>query len=273
MTAAVCSRRFSSGGKPVDARRQHRLHRGRHLDTRERLGQAVGPLAADQHLRFHQGAHTLLQEERVALGALDQALLERREAGVVPQQGVDECLGRCSRGNGSSRSCSIVGLTAPVVSILRAIGDEQEEVGGREALDQGVEHRLGLGIDPVQVLDDEQQGLHLAFPQQDALERVQGALAALGGLERLPRRVLDRHIEQRQERWRGGREGVIEAAEVSGHLVADRRQIIAVVEVEVALEQVDDRAIGGGLAVGGPLRLQDQPRLRQGATDELVAQA
>ena len=60
--------------QPVDARRQDRLHRGRHLDTRERPGQAIGPLVADQHLRFHQGAHALLQKEGVALRALDQAL-------------------------------------------------------------------------------------------------------------------------------------------------------------------------------------------------------
>ena len=111
------------------------------------------------------------------------------------------------------------------------------------------------------------------FAQQEALERVQGALAALGRLERLPLWVLDRHLEERQERRRGGREGVIEAVELSGHLVADGRPILVVVEVEVALEQVDDREIRGGLAVRGPLRVQDQPRLRQGATDELVAQA
>jgi hypothetical protein len=61
--------------------------------------------------------------------------------------------------------------------------------------------------------------------------------------------------------------------EVSDHLVADGRPIIAVVEVEVALEQVDDGEIGGGMAVRGPLSLQDQPRLRRRATDELVAQA
>jgi hypothetical protein len=61
--------------------------------------------------------------------------------------------------------------------------------------------------------------------------------------------------------------------EVSAHLVADRRPILTVVEVEVALEQVDDGQIRGGLAVRGPLRVQDQARRRQGATHELVAQA
>jgi hypothetical protein len=89
----------------------------------------------------------------------------------------------------------------------------------------------------------------------------------------LPLRVLDRHLEENQARWRGGREGVIEVVELSGHLAMDSRPIIVVVDVEVALEQIDDGEIGGDLAVRGPLRRQDQPRMCQGATDELVAQA
>jgi hypothetical protein len=125
----------------------------------------------------------------------------------------------------------------------------------------------------MQVLADEEHRLHLTFAHEDPSERVQGALAALGRLDRLPRGVLDRHLEERQERRRGGREGVIEAVEVCAHLVADSRPIPAVVEVEVALEQIENRQIRGGLAVRGALRLQDQPRRRQGATDALVAQA
>ena len=70
----------------VDARRQDGLHRGRHLNGRQGLRQAIGPALADQHPRLHQGAHALLQEEGIALGARDQELLERRQAGIVTQQ-------------------------------------------------------------------------------------------------------------------------------------------------------------------------------------------
>jgi hypothetical protein len=72
------------------------------------------------------------------------------------------------------------------VSVLRAVVDQQEEPGGRETVHQSVQTRLGLGIDPVQVLDEEEHRLHLTFAHEDPLERVQGALAALGRLERLP---------------------------------------------------------------------------------------
>ena len=89
--------------QPVDARRQDRLHRGRHLDARQRPGQAIGPLRADQHLRFHQGAHALLQKEGIALGALDQALFERLQPGIVPQEALEQA-SALAGGSGSSRS-------------------------------------------------------------------------------------------------------------------------------------------------------------------------
>ena len=79
--------------QPVDARRQHGLHRGRHLNGRQRLRQAIGPGFAHQHPGLHQGAHALLQKEGVALGARNQELLEGRQTGVVPQQGLQELVG------------------------------------------------------------------------------------------------------------------------------------------------------------------------------------
>jgi hypothetical protein len=62
--------------QPVDACRQHRLHRGWYLNGRQRLRQAVGPRSAHQHPGLHQGAHALLQKEGIALGARNQELLE-----------------------------------------------------------------------------------------------------------------------------------------------------------------------------------------------------
>ena len=64
------------GWQPVDAGGQHRLHRGRHLDGRECLRQAIGPPLAHQHVGLYQGPHALFQEEGVALGTLDQEPLE-----------------------------------------------------------------------------------------------------------------------------------------------------------------------------------------------------
>src|SRR4029453_5959012 len=49
--------------QPVDTRRQHRMYRGRHLNGREGLRQAIGAWLADQYPRLHEGTDALLQEK------------------------------------------------------------------------------------------------------------------------------------------------------------------------------------------------------------------
>jgi hypothetical protein len=74
------------GWQPVDTRRQHRLHRGRHLNGWQRLCQAIGPPLAHQHVGLDQGPDALLQEERIPFSPLDQHTPERREVGIVPEE-------------------------------------------------------------------------------------------------------------------------------------------------------------------------------------------
>ena len=75
-----------------------------------------------------------------------------------------------------------------------------------QALDQAVEQRLRLGVDPVQVFKDQEQGLHLAFAQQHALEPVEGALAALRRVQVQKGAVVRHGVQERQQ----GGEGVLE---------------------------------------------------------------
>ena len=49
-------------GQAIDARRQNRLDRGRHLDRAGILHQAVRAAVADQDLRLHERAHALLEK-------------------------------------------------------------------------------------------------------------------------------------------------------------------------------------------------------------------
>ena len=50
--------------------------------------------------------------------------------------------------------------------ILGAVVDEEEDAGGRQAVDEAIEERLGLGVDPVEVFADQQHGLDLTLAQQ-----------------------------------------------------------------------------------------------------------
>ena len=139
--------------QPVYACCEHGLHRSWHLNAWECLGQTIRSPFSDQHLRFHQGAHALLQEEGIALRACDQKLGERCQARVVPEQALEQFVS-ASRRQRVEPELRVVGLAAPAMLVLGAIVDQQEDPSGRQALDQAVQQRLRLGIDPVQVLED-----------------------------------------------------------------------------------------------------------------------
>ena len=149
---------------------------------------------------LHQGAHALLQKEGVPLGALDQALFERLQTSIVPKQTPEEDLD-VRRRQRVEPKLGVVGLRAPAVLILGAVVDQQEHADGGQALHQAIEERLGLRVDPVEVLEGQQERLHLALPQDQAFERVQGALAALRRIESLPVSLLHRHLQEGEEGW------------------------------------------------------------------------
>ncbi len=177
----------------VDPCRQHRLHGRRHLHGWQGLRQVIGPTRADQHPGLHQSAHAFFQEEGIALRARDEELEERRQGRVVPEEPVQQFLG--TRGGERVEPELGVGrLTAPVMVVFGTVVDEEHEAGRRQAVDQAVQERLRLGVDPVQVLHDQEQGLDLARLQQQARADLQGALAALRRLEGLPVRVFNWYV-------------------------------------------------------------------------------
>ena len=90
--------------QPVDAGRQDRLHRGRHLNGRERLRQAVGPRLAHQHpvstrVRTLSSRKNGLPSVRSISRVLSGARL-----GSSPSR-VCKSASALAGGSGSSRSC------------------------------------------------------------------------------------------------------------------------------------------------------------------------
>jgi hypothetical protein len=184
-----------SRGQAVDARRQHRLHRGGHLDGRQRLRQAIGAWHTDQYACLDQGINALLQEERIALRARNQEPLQRGQTGVLSQEVLKQCLSTCWRERVEPQ-LRIVGLAAPAVPVLGAIVDQQEEADRGQALNEAVEQRLGFGIDPVQIFTDEQHRLHLTLTQEHPLTGVERTLAALGRIEGAEGAVFGQGIQE-----------------------------------------------------------------------------
>ena len=110
-----------------------------------------------------------------------------------------------SGGEGVETELRVVGLAPPAVAVLRPVVDEEEKSCGRQALDQAVQERLGLGVDPVEVLEDHEERLHLALAQQEALDaRRASCWRRCGGSSACHCGVLDGHVEERQQRGQRG---------------------------------------------------------------------
>ena len=72
----------------------------------------------------------------------------------------------------------------------------------RDDLDQGLEHRLCLGVDPVEILEEHGDWLETTLLKEQQLNRFQRPPLPLGGIERLPLRIVERHVEERKDgRW------------------------------------------------------------------------
>ena len=151
------------------------------------------------------------------------SLLQRVQTGSRPEQRARAAPSALSAGKRVDPELRVVGLAAPAVLVLRPVVDEQQEAGRGQALDQAVEQRLRLAVDPVQVLEDDEERLHLALAEEEPLDGVEGALPALRRIERLPVRRRRRATSSRASRaGRSGFERLVQGEELARHLLADR---------------------------------------------------
>ena len=115
-----------------------------------------------QRLRLHQRPDGLLQEERVP--APDEKLLERSEAGVVAEERLQQLPGALGRKRVEPQ-LAVRRLAAPGVLVLGTVVHEQQQPRRAQALDQAVEQGLCLAVDPMEVLEDQEEGLLARYPQ------------------------------------------------------------------------------------------------------------
>ena len=109
-------------------------------------------------------------------------------------------------------------------------------MGRGQALDQTVEEGLRLGIDPVQVFEDQQQRLPLTFAQQHALEGVECALAPLRRVEVQERALRWESVQKRQQGWKRVLERLVQRQHLPGDPGPHRVGIVILLHVAVSLE-------------------------------------
>src|SRR5439155_14535075 len=124
-------------------------------------------------------ANSLLDEE--GSPAYDQQSFEGLQRRVIAQESSEE-LARALGRERVEPQLTVVGLVPPAMLVLGPVVDQQEKPGRGQTLGQAVEQGLRLGIDPMQVLEDHENRLRLALPEQEVLDGIERALPALGGI-------------------------------------------------------------------------------------------
>src|SRR5262249_34109575 len=155
----------------IDAPGEQHLHRWRDLNRRNVCRQAVGSGISGESSGLHERSNAFLEEERVAFGAIDQQALERREHCAVTQERLEQLVG-VLRTQRVDPELTVVRLADPGVTVLWTIVDEQKHGGRGKTFHQTVEHCLCFRIEPVEVLQHEEEWLNLALSTQETLDRV-----------------------------------------------------------------------------------------------------
>jgi len=124
----------------------------------------------------------------------------------------------------------------------------------RDAIDEVAQDRLALGVDPLQVLDHDDQRMLLGLGHEHLVDRLQGAPAALRGRQGEERVVVWQTAEQAQHRGHpvvGA--GAAEGRELPADRVTHDARVVVRAHAEDAREEPDDRQVGKAPAMGDAL--------------------
>ena len=259
-------------GQPIDARRDQGLHRRGDLEAVHRSRRTVGATLPREEARLHEGPHALLEEERVAVRALDEEPLHRAQLRALPEHRAQH-LGRALRPQRLEAELGVVGLVAPGVLVLRAVVEEDEDRRRGQARDEAVDDGLALRVHPVEILEGEDDRPRLALAQEDRLDRVGRRGPALGLREPVPGRVAGGHVEQGQQRGEDRPQGLVQREQPARHLLPHLAGVVARLDAEVGPREIDHRRVGRPLAVGDRGGLDDEGALEAVGMDELPEQA
>src|SRR5204862_1625545 len=99
------------------------------------------------------------------------------------------------------------------------------------------------------------------------------ALAPPWRIESLPLGIPVLDFQEREQRREGGLQGRIQRQQLADHLLAYLPGIVPTLDLEVSLEETDDRQVGSGLAVRDRPAVEDLPALRPVRSAELPVEA
>ena len=187
-------------------------------------------------------------------------MLQRLKSRIVPEQGLEKFLGALGREGGDAQ-LPIAGLASPAVLVFGSIVHQEQYTRGGQTLHEAVQEGLRLGIDPVQVLEHQQQRLDLALTYEQPLDTVEHLLAALRGVQALPLGIIDGHVEEPEKCRKAGLERTVQREQLARRLLPDLARVVAHLDLEVGPQEIDDRQKCRRLAIRHRTALNDQPAL------------
>ncbi len=222
--------------EPVDARGEHAMHRVRDRKVRHET------LIANR-------AGQLFQEERIAFGLVEDELGDRVRGGPGRQQRLDDRAAGL-RGEPPERQLGGERALAPRRAVAGTIAGHQQDGRPDQAFGQEREVFLRRPVRPVEVLDLQDERPRAALAHAHLAQRVERpGLEHVGG-QAFQRSVRRAGAEERQQVGRA-RVGVHpELAERRAHLLGDRLGGVRLAEPAPGTQEVRDRDVGDGRAVG-----------------------
>ena len=245
-------------GQPLDAAREHLLERVR---DPERAGASV--------LLAH-GERELLEEQGVPLGLGHDDRGERRRRLGGLEHGPDDARA-VGDGQRLERDLGRVGLLDPRGAIPGPVREDEEDRRARQALDQGAEVLVRRLVDPVDVLDREDERAPPTALQAELALGLEGArldrFRAQDGQALRP--VADAEELQEIRRALGGVHA--DLLEAAADLLDDRLRAVRIDDPAVRAQDVEERQVRDGAAVGQAASL-DVADVRPQGLAELVEQ-
>jgi hypothetical protein len=125
----------------------------------------------------------------------------------------------------------------------------------------------------VQILQHDEEGLLLAFPEEKSPNGLADLQAPLGRIELGPVRVLNRNVQGSEERHRMLREARVQRDQPVGDLFPDRRRVVPVVHLEVDLQEPAQGQIRRRRRIGESAGLEHAPPRELGRTSDFPHQS
>ena len=255
----------------VDARGKDAVHRRRNLESIDRRAEAIRASFPDEAARLDQRVNDLLDEERVAAGALAHQRRQARQGRISAEEVREQLVDRLGTER-MQRHLLVRGPLHPLGAVLGAEVQQQHRARPRHDVGDLREERIAPLVDPVGVVEEQHRRLTDAARLYQPAGEVEELALAYGGIHARSRtlRVGD------SEEVKGERQERLEVAVEQQHAPGDllTRQLIPVLvcDPEVVAKYFQDGQQRDHLAVGRTVRLVDGDAARPAVLDELEAQ-